>query len=66
MLKLNYHYAGFFACSSVRLLRIIDYINKNKKIPEEIKLIVHHHMYSTKNTVIYMITLYCFSKIVGI
>lgn len=36
MLILNYHYAGFFACTSLRFFRIFDYFNDNKKLPEGI------------------------------
>jgi len=36
MLRIDHGHAGFFSCCSVRLDKIIDYFNSNKKLPQNV------------------------------
>ena len=47
MLKVTHTNAGFFSCCSVRLHNIVEFINKNKKLPEHVDSSEQFSLYKT-------------------
>jgi hypothetical protein len=56
----HHHNAGFFSCCSIRLFKIIEYINNNKKTPVIIDCANQFHQYKTKEQQKIDISLYFF------
>jgi hypothetical protein len=48
MLKIS-HNAGFFSCSTIRLEKIVEYYNSNKKVPDVIDYSDQYKMYKPSN-----------------
>ncbi len=36
MIKIKGHNAGFFSCCSVKLTKIVEFINSNKRLPDNV------------------------------
>ena len=48
MIKIS-HNAGFFSCCSVRLAKIVEFINLNKKLPDKVDSSKQFHLYKNDN-----------------
>ena len=61
MIKVN-HNAGFFSCCSVRLEKIIEFYNLNKKLPDDVDSSCQFKLYKNENTLDNDITFEYFEK----
>ena len=45
MVQITYNNAGFFSCCSVKLYKIIEFINSNKRLPDNVDSSKQFKMY---------------------